>query len=41
MSPTVDVYELLALCFPRVSGDEPLSCPKTTLAVEFSPREWG
>ena len=41
MSPVGRVAALLALGFPRVSGDEPPGAPRVGDQREFSPREWG
>ena len=41
MSPVLSRIWVTPLCFPRVSGDEPLGTIKTISSGEFSPRERG
>ena len=41
MSPSVTVQVRVAWCFPRVSGDEPITLDIKGATVEFSPRERG
>ena len=41
MSPTLDDLYLAVDGFPRVSGDEPASRPRSTVTAMFSPRERG
>ena len=41
MSPVDQLFKLREICFPRVSGDEPVVMGALRAAVEFSPRERG
>ena len=41
MSPADAHYRGHGLCFPRVSGDEPVLQVQAGSQDEFSPREWG
>ena len=41
MSPTLLGTEAASSCFPRVSGDEPVSLVPPAMALTFSPRERG
>ena len=41
MSPIRDGFAVLALGFPRVSGDEPSIFSQPSETVTFSPRERG
>ena len=41
MSRVSAVSEITLLCFPRVSGDEPLLAAVILVAMSFSPRERG
>ena len=41
MSPSVFMIVVVATRFPRVSGDEPMLSPNTTVWWVFSPRERG
>ena len=41
MSPDTTWRVPVLSCFPRVSGDEPVSFIGTHMTVEFSPRERG
>ncbi len=41
MSPVTIGGQLVSLCFPRVSGDEPQGLAARELLKRFSPRERG
>ena len=41
MSPSQSADSSTRRCFPRVSGDEPLTAAMPPAMVEFSPRERG
>ena len=41
MSPLISIFDQTAVCFPRVSGDEPGSIIFKTRITSFSPRERG